>query len=178
MEIVLHFHSLCTCWEPVWLPASRVRTHTCAQVQSTPFPANPLPTSIPFPTSRCDAYEEWEKGVLLEIGYNLRGARCSQLVGLTSVSYTQTQVFKPDVYKAISNSQNRFGNWSKDCYRQRNEVREWAVSSYTFLVSIHTTSFLPKVTQAKGRMIQRGCLKQNKQTKVSSVQHFWPLFFI
>lgn len=164
MEIVLHFHSLCTCWEPLWLPATRVRSHTYVQVQSTPFPANPLPTSIPFPTSCCNACEEREKGVLLEIGCNLHGARCSQLVGLGSVSYTQTQFFKPDVYKAISKSQNRF--WKlvqRLSYRQRNAVREWAVSSYTFLVSIHTTGFLPKVTQAKGRMIERGCLKQNKQ---------------
>lgn len=83
---------------------------------------------------------------------------------------------KPDVYKAILKQVLEIA--PKTSYRQRNAVREWAASSYMFLVSIQATVLHTKVTQAKGRIVEKGYLKQMKQTKFSYVPCFLPLFFV
>lgn len=80
--------------------------------------------------------------------------------------YSNTISLKPDVYKAILKQVLEIA--PKTSYRQHNAVREWAVSSYMFLVSIQAT--VPHPKQAKGRMIERDYLKQRKQTKFSYVQ--------
>lgn len=90
--------------------------------------------------------------------------------GLAVFPILKRHFLKPDVYKAILKQILEIA--PKTSYRQRNAVREWAVSSYMFLVSIQATVLHPKVTQAKGRMIERGYLKQRKQTQFSYVQCF------
>lgn len=84
--------------------------------------------------------------------------------------YSNTIFLKPDVYKAILQQVLEIA--PKTSYKQRNAVREWAVSSYMILVSIQAMVLHPKVTHVKGKMIERGYLKQRKQIKFSYVQCF------
>lgn len=178
MEIVLHFSPLFTCREPVWLPAKRVSAHRhVPKCSSTHFQANSLPHPPPFQLYAVMPVKNERKGYFWKQDVISRGQGVLSWWGLAAFPILKHCFLKPDVYKAILKQVLEIA--PQTSYRQRNAVREWAVSSYTFLVSTYARVLPLKVSQARGRMIERGCLKQNKQTKNYCICHvFGHCFFI
>lgn len=132
MEIVLHIGSLFPCGEPVGFPAKHVK-HACTLKCSSARLWGALPTSSPLLPPGTGTWDG--RAPSCGAGHTPHGQGVLSWWGLAILPTFRDRLSKADVYKAILNSQSRFGNRSKDfSYRQPYAAGEGAFTGSCFNV--------------------------------------------